>query len=278
MADLIDLSFLIILLAIMGFMVKDTFYFSRKISIPYELRDKDDKLFANVSIAILILSATFFCISYYYIANPDAIVNLLKSFVDGLERMVGSGAVSENSANDILEKVFLGLYFLVWATLIYLIGFLIVFVIGVAAIFFDNNAVEITFNKKLNEETELKLTYRRIISESSEFLYVENLKDFRIYEGLKKCDIAKITKTYTKTRIDIFIQELCVKIFSENSEIALFLLNKRYRGALIIVLLFVVMILVYLSTYIGVSSNIFLIYFIGIIPVIILMFIDNALR
>ena len=52
MVDLIDFSFIILALAIIGYILKDAFYFYRKFTTPYELQSGEERMFSFISLAM----------------------------------------------------------------------------------------------------------------------------------------------------------------------------------------------------------------------------------
>jgi Fe2+ transport system protein B len=154
MSDLVDFSFLIIVLAVFGFMLKDAFYFSRKVSIPYEIRDKDDKIFSNVSLGLLIISLIFFFTAQYYLADPQKITEFIQFFFSGLFNLSKEGFITESNLIALIENITIGLYFLSWISFVFFVFFFLAFFFGIIALFFDNIAIEISF-KSVDGGTQL---------------------------------------------------------------------------------------------------------------------------
>ena len=78
MADLIDLSLVIIALAVAGFIFKEVFYFYRKFCTPYDDNNAGDNTFGYISIAVLIIGTCWIFILTSGLSNPESLNNFFK--------------------------------------------------------------------------------------------------------------------------------------------------------------------------------------------------------
>jgi hypothetical protein len=183
MADLIDFSFVIIAIAIFGFVLKDSFYLYRRANLPYELRDESEKLFANVTIGLWILS--FFWL--LFLANIRSLKWVIDPFFDTFTKWVNEGILPQSVFEEGIKNFIIFGNFLTIGAFLFLIIITGSMIAGIMCMFLDKRHILV----KINENDPPK-KYRRIIKESDDFFYFESFKNFRKWTAVPKTNVIEI--------------------------------------------------------------------------------------
>lgn len=267
MADLIDFSFLIISLAIVGYILKDAFFFYRRYNTPYELQRGEDRIFSYISIAILVISFVWLGILTILIGEPG-IIQSFQPFLDGFQKIIEMGLISEEQIAPSLFYFISFLYFFTIFVQVFILAFFIASALGIIFVYIDNKAICITFIGN----PQIQRKFKRIICESEDFLYVESIDNFRNWEAIRKDSIQNITNISTHSRFQKF-----VKVHYENKLSKIPILNNRkYRAIIITILLIAILIIATLGPWIS-SRIIRVTLVILLIPIIILFLIHTLM-
>ncbi len=134
------------------------------------------------------------------IVKDENFIEWLSSFTYVLDKIVELGILSEEHILLYLKQVMLFAMFLSLFSPLYLMTYLSIFMLGVIVQVFtqliNEQAVKVTLIEPKEEKK-----YKKIISESSDFIYFETLDDFRKWEGIKKQDIKYLEKSTTKSNL-----------------------------------------------------------------------------
>jgi hypothetical protein len=183
MSELIDISFVIIALAIFGFIIKDSFYLYRRANLPYELRDESEKLFANVTIGLWILSFLWLI----FILNIRSLEWVIEPFFDELKKWVNVGILPQSALDEGLKNFIIFGNFLTIGAFLFLILITGSMIIGIVCMYFDKRYILVKFY--VNDPPK---KFRRIIKESEDFFYFESFKNFRKWIAVPKTNVIEI--------------------------------------------------------------------------------------
>jgi|GEM_PF-4901566 len=273
MSDLIDISFIIIAIAIIGFIAKDSFYLSRRSNVPYELRDESEKLFSNITIGILIISVCWMLIITLVLPIPDLANALVRPIFDQMVKLANTGIISPEMVNETIKNIIIFGNFLSIASLIF-IGLIFVSTIaGIIAMYMDKRAILVTLTN--NRES---LKFLRIIKESEDYFYFQSLKNFRQWEAIPKTEVLRIKNINIteKSGLNKWIADNCSNFFEKHDTIKYWFGDDKRRRYEIVGLLLLILIFTLIPS---INQNIIVkIGFIVIfVPAIILLFIDTVL-
>lgn len=200
MVDLLNYSVIIIGLAIFGFILKDTYYASRKYCTPYEVKNSTDSYFSHISVAILIISVCWIWIILPLMLTPDA-EPILRGVLENFAKLAEFGILTEEEVINYFNGAFFGLYLFTWFALVYAAIYCITFILGLLAVYFNSKSIVVTYHNQEQQE------YQRIILESGNFIYFERSSDFRNWVGIPKESIIKIESKVSKSRFDKIISK-----------------------------------------------------------------------
>jgi hypothetical protein len=268
MADLIDISFIIVAFAIVGYILKDAFFFYRKSTIPYELQSGEERMFSYISLTLFISSVIWWAILTIIKNDPNMLYSLNPIF-EGLQRLVEMGVISLDQFNSYISTTLIFLFSFTIFSQIFIFAYTIAMTLGYIGFIIDSKAIKVTYKNNVV----IPRKFKRIIHESDEFIYVESLKDFRKWVAIKKEDIERINNIFTDSKF----QEFFLKHLSPILNRVPIINNPHYR----IILVFTLMVVLSsLSIFSNVISDVFYrILFAAItIPAIILSVIILALE
>lgn len=241
--SLINYSFFIIALAFSGFIIKDMFYTYRKWTMPYEIKSNTDRFFSYISLTIAIF-ALIWIIAYQLIEQANTL--LINVFGEAL-------AVT-----------------LTGLALFYFFIYLVIMSLGVISCHVDIDAILVTFTSDSEKRPSF---YKRIITESDDFLYFESKENFRHWTAIRKEEIKQIERIFTKSWLDSFI----IKTVDSHKKLS-FLRNKYVIFVTPIILLVVVFFLLVYSSFFINNELIITLIIIILVPSIILFIIGNSLQ
>ena len=206
MSSIIDFSTIIVALAILGFIFKNVFYKAREWNVPYELKSQEDRYFSYISTALLALSI-FWIFFVLVIVKDEKFIDGLNSFTEILDKIVEFGILPQEQILLYFKQVMLFAIFLSLFSPLYLMTYSSIFILGAIMQVFtqliNEQAVKVTLIEPKEEKK-----YKKIISESSDFIYFEILEDFRKWEGVKKQDIKCLERSTTKSNLSKRIYNL----------------------------------------------------------------------
>jgi hypothetical protein len=269
MADLIDLSLVIIALAVIGFIFKEVFYFHRKFCTPYDDNNSGDNTFGYISTAVLIIGTCWVLIIFSGVSNPESFNSFLKPFLEGLQKFVDLGFISETDIMAYIAKVVLVLFVFTWLSILFVYALFVTLILGIISIFIDKKAIQVEF---VDTSTSSK-QYKRIIKETDYFFYFETLDDFRNWESVRKTEVSSIKSIVTKSKIERKLQKNMPDFILKHSIIG----NERKRNIITVIFLLLALAFAVLA---GVTEygliKILLIIF--CVPALFLTIIDSAMR
>jgi hypothetical protein len=267
MADLIDYGIIIIILAVMGYALKDAFYFYRKFSIPYEVKDQGDQLYGYISLALLILFVCLGLFAQVLKSNPDMAISFFTPFFQGLESITSGIGMSNTEVSSYFANILISFYLFNWFVVFFALAIGIAMILGLISIYLDTIAIEVQF---IDSKQPPKV-YKRIIVESDYFFYFEIIEDFRNWESVRKNEILTIKRIFTKSKFDKILLSAIPGIVNHP-----FWGNKKNRGYVLISLMGLIMIVTFLSNFI--KNPLLMILFIMVfVPTFILVIVDSAI-
>lgn len=146
--------------------------------------------------------------------------------------LVDIGLLTENEIGDYIKNAFLIIYVLTIFSPLYLTAYGFVFIWGRIAEMFDEQSVKVILKDDKTESKE----YKRIIAESSDFIYFETLNDIRKWEGIRKNDISSLERAVTKSKFSNRVFNLLKdKTYWKNRE-------KRKKVAMVLIASFIILI------------------------------------
>ncbi len=201
-----DFGSFILVLAVIGFLVKDAFYSPRRwlFHEPYDYKDSTEKIYSNVSFAVLLVCVAWMLFAWYVQWNQTQFENFLISLGDVLQKMIDSGALTDNSVLESSKQILRGMFLLGFFTAVYFIAFIMIATAGIYYELMDRKAISITLNTN-----QVKVIYRRILFESSDFIYLQNKDDLKRWVAIKKEDISIIESTVTDSRLQTSVSSFC---------------------------------------------------------------------
>ena len=273
MSDLIDISFIIIALAILGFVIKDSFYLYRRANLPYELRDESEKLFANVTIGLWILS--FFW--WLFISNIQSLKWLIEPFFEQIQKWVNVGIISQSAFEEGVKNFIIYGNFLSIGTLLFLILITGSMIVGIVCMYIDKRYIIVKFN---GDDTPKK--YRRIIKESDDFFYFESFKNFRKWTAVPKSNVIEIKNVLldeTEHGWYGIIATHCNHLFDNHILLRTYIGDAEKRRWIGIALCFLVFALFVISNIFGLNGNIYFqsIFFVIVLVLGIILIIHESL-
>ncbi|SFM67879.1 hypothetical protein [Methanolobus profundi] len=185
-----DFSSFILVLALIGFLVKDAFYLPRRLFFHelYDIKDSTEKVFSNVAVVVLIVCVLWYSFMNSIATNPEPF-NIFASSVDGLvQNLTYSGALTTEEVGSMNKAVIQGSISLSFISILYLISFIAIFSIGFVWEVVNKSAVCLTLKGE-------KRLYKRIVFESSDLIYLQKHQNLAEWEALKKEDITSIEST-----------------------------------------------------------------------------------
>jgi hypothetical protein len=190
MSDLIDFSFVIIALAILGFIIKDSFYSYQRYNLPYELRDESERLFVNIAIGLWFISLGWIVLATIIFPSPELVKAIFYPFAEQLNNLVISGYLDQSTITESIKNFVVYGNLLTIASMLFLVIITISMLAGAISTTIQYRFITVSF---INEEPK---KFRRIIKESDDFFYFESLNDFRKWKAIPKKDIMSIKNTY----------------------------------------------------------------------------------
>lgn len=273
MSDLVDISFIIIAIAIIGFIARDSFYLSRRSNVPYELRDESEKLFSNITIGLFIISVCWVIIVTFILPIPELANTLIKPIIDQLVNLANARIITPQNVDETIKNIIIYGNFLSIASIIFILLIFMSTIAGIIAMYMDPRGILVTLNN--NDEPK---RFRRIIKESDDYFYFQSLKNFRQWEAIPKHEVLRIKNINTseESLVNKWIADNCLNFFNKHDKIKYFFGNDNRRRYVIVALLFIILIITLISQ---VNQNV--IAKIGsvviLVPIIILLLIDMAL-
>jgi len=268
MVDLIDLSLVIIALAVVGFIFKEVFYFYRKFCTPYDDNNTGDNTFGYISIAILIIGTCWLFIISSGVSNPEFLNGLFKPLLDGLQKFVNMGLISETDVTAYFAKVILILFVFTWLSVLFVYALFVTLILGVVSIFIDKKGIQVEFVDMYSPSKQ----YKRIIKETDYFFYFEKLEDFRNWESVRKTEVSSIKSIVTKSKLERKLQKSMPDFIQKHPILG----DERKRAILVgIFLLFVLAFAILASvTEYGLLKILLIIF---CVPALFLIIIDGAM-
>lgn len=201
-----DFGSFILVLAVIGFLVKDAFYSPRRwlFHEPYDYKDSTEKIYSNVSFVVLLVSIAWMLFAWYVDRNQTQFENFLISFGDILQKMIDSGVLTDNSVLELSKQILRGMFLLSFFTAVYLIVFVTIAIAGIYYELMDRKTVSITLNTN-----QVKVIYRRILFESSDFIYLQKKDELKGWVAIKKEDISIIESTVPDSRLQTILSSFC---------------------------------------------------------------------
>ena len=269
MAGLVDLSLIIIALAVAGFIFKEVFYFYRKFCTPYVDNSTGDNTFGYISIAVFIIGTCWVAIIYSGVLNPESIENFFKPLFQGLQTFVDLRLISDTEMTAYVAKATLGLFLFSWLSVLFIYALFITLILGIISIYMDKSAIQIDFVD--TEKPSQK--YKRIIKESNDFIYFEILDNFRKWESVKKTEISTIKNIVTKSKFEEKLQQNMPIFIQKHSLIS----DGKKRRTIIIIFLFATLVI---AIFTGVTEFALIktILIIFCVPTLFLITIDVMMR
>jgi len=268
MVDLIDFTFIIIALAVIGFILRDAFFFYRKYTIPYELQSEQDRMFSYISLAIFILSILWWGILQILRVSPSSIDTTLRPFLEGLQKMVEFGLLSPEQLNSYLASTLLFLYIFSAFSLIFIFLYVTSMMFGIISVYVDTRAIEIEYR----DNSLPPRPFKRIIHESDEFIYVESSENFREWESIRKEEIRRIRNIFTPSPLGNFLN---IHLTPRLRRIPV-INNRRYVMILFVAIMIIYTLIAIYSTLIP-STFVRILSLLVFIPAIILLIIQYIL-
>jgi hypothetical protein len=274
MSDLVDISFIIIAIAIIGFIAKDSFYLSRRSNLPYELRDESEKLFSNITIGLFIISVCWMLIVSFILPIPDLANALVRPIFDQMVKLANAGIISSQSVDESIKNVIIWGNFLSVASIFFIVLIFVSTIAGIIAMYMDKRGILVT--PKDGSENK---KFRRIIKESDDYFYFQSLNNFRQWEAIPKAEVSRIKNINISEEsiVNKWIADNCSKFFEKHAKIKYYLGDDKRRRNIIVGLLLVILFITLVVP--SVNQNVitrigFIVIF---VPVIILLLIDTAL-
>jgi len=269
MADLIDLSLIIIALAVGGYIFKEVFYFYRIFCRPYDDNNTGDNSFGYIAIAILIIGTCWLLFLFSGVSNPEFLNGFFKPLLEGLQKFIDLGFASEAEITAYISKTILILYVFTWLSVLFVYALFVTLILGIISIFIDKKAVQVEFIDTYSVPKQ----YKRIIKETDSFIYFENLDDFRNWESVRKSEISSIKSVSTKSKIERKIQQNMPDFIQKHPIIG----NEKKRTLLTAVLLMITLAFAILAgvTQFGLLKILLIIF---CVPALFLTIFDAAMR
>ncbi|MDP3396404.1 MAG: hypothetical protein Q8S57_07050 [Methanoregula sp.] len=241
MSDLIDISFVIIAIAILGFIIKDSFYLYRRANLPYELRDESEKLFSNITIGLWLISFFWLILA----TNANLVKYLIRPILDHFATLVSLGILHQSALDDAINNLIIYGNLLTIGSFIFILLISVSMVIGIVWMFFDKRYILVTY-----ENGDAPQKFRRIIKESDVFFYFESFKNFRKWKAVPKKNISEIKNILLdETEFGWYgiIATHCTNFFNKHSLVKSCIGDSNRRKWIIVILLVIVFIVITFS-------------------------------
>lgn len=276
MSDLVDISFVIIAIALLGFIAKDSFYASRRINVPYELRDESERLFSHVTIGLFIVCICWMAIITFIIPIPDLARAIIYPIIDQFSNLSIAGVISEEDLNKAFNTIIIYGNLLTIASIVFVLLIFVSTIAGIVATLTDKRAISVSFGNS----TEPK-RYRRILKESEDFFYFQSLSNFRQWEGIPKDMITGIKniRLPEKSIVNQWIFKNCTTFFKTHPRINTLIGVEKNRRLVVLALLGVLMAILLIVTVIpNLNSHVIIriLFLVLTIPIIGVMLIEMA--
>lgn len=274
MSDLVDISFIIIAIAVIGFIAKDAFYLSRRTNVPYELRDESEKLFSHITIGLFIISFCWMLIISFILPIPDLANALIKPIFDQMEKLAIGGIITPESANEAIKNFIIFGNFLSVASIIFIVLIFVSMMAGIIAMYMDKRAILVTLTNGRDPQR-----FRRIIKESEDYFYFESLKNFRQWEAIPKNEVSRIKNINVSDEsvVNKWIAANCSKFFEEHAIIKKWFGDDKRRRyiitGLLLLLLLIALLVPNMNENVYARTGVIVIF----VPAFILLLIDTAL-
>lgn len=191
----------IVVLALIGFLVKDAFNFPRRLLLlePYLFKKNTDQILSNVAVAVALVCGIWYIIVTNSSANPEPLNNFFISLSELLEKISNANLLTQSEVESISKSIARGVLILTVSSLIYVISFGILFVLGFLDEILNEKAVKVSLKESGNEKI-----YRRILFESSDLIYLQNVDNPRVWVALKKENISQIESAVANSFLQAF--------------------------------------------------------------------------
>lgn len=198
MYGLVDYSFLLLSLAIFGYVIKDIFNYYRKYSTPYDIMKPSEKFFSYISSALTVIAFGWIIFGFLLLLlsyfSPEFVGYFTDSvfgpFDESFSNMKNLNLISSEEYVTIMSSIFSGIFYLTMFSFIYIFFFGLIAVSGIISSFFEKKAICVYY-----EDGE-KENFRRIIHESPDFFYVEKVNNFKKWLAIPKLKISKIENVF----------------------------------------------------------------------------------
>jgi hypothetical protein len=250
MSELIDFSFVIIALAIFGFIIKDSFFLYRRANLPYELRDEGEKLFANVTIGLWILSFLWLL----FVSNIQSLKSVLDPFYDILKKWVDVGILPQSVLEEWIKNFIIFGNFLTIGAFLFLFLITGSMIIGFVCMYLDKRYILVKF-----DVIDPPKKFRRIIKESEDFFYFESFKNFRKWTAVPKTHIVEIKNVLldeTEYGWLGIIRNHCNVLFNRYPAIKSSIGDFKMRRLIILIDLILLVAVILISAFLGLSENV----------------------
>lgn len=190
---LANLGFIIIILALFGFIIKDAFNWEFNLKPPTMYKSYLSTIFHYTSIAIFVISIVIiFVILFLSAPNQD---NLLSKFlyliIDIIQKLEINGLLETGFTASLLNKLaiaFLPAFF-------YFGIITVTIILGRCFRFFNENWVKVEFKNNIIKR------YPKIVSDDEQFFYFEQPDNPSYWEAIRKEDIIKFAIERHRSRI-----------------------------------------------------------------------------
>ncbi|WP_340820183.1 hypothetical protein [Methanolobus sp. WCC4] len=194
-----DFGGFILILAIIGFLVKDAFYLPRRLMLtePYDINKSSSNMLPNVALAVALVSAIWYLIAMSISSNPEPANNLFISIDELIQKMLTSNLLTQKEVEVIYKSVMQGMIILTALSMIYLLSFGVISLIGLIYELSTQKAINISFDCEKEE------VYRRVLFESSDLIYLQRVDKPLEWVALKKDNISKVESTMDKSLMEV---------------------------------------------------------------------------
>lgn len=196
-----DFGNFILILAVVGFLVKDAFYLPRRLMLfeAYGFNKNSSDIFSNVALAVFLVSVVWYQIAMSISSNPEPVNNVLISLGEMLQKMVTIDVITQSEVEAIYSNIARGTLILTISSVFYLLSFVLISRLGFIYELLTRNAVNISFDYGKKE------VYRRVLFESSDLIYLQKSDTFSEWVALKKDNITKVESIVDKSLMEVII-------------------------------------------------------------------------
>jgi hypothetical protein len=187
-------SIILIGLAFSGFIISHMFSLGQHAGIPNPYKSDLEVFFHHVSVGLLGIAILILILAF----------PLIKFVQASGETFLELGILDQDSATSFI-KIFA---VLVYFSMGYLILFGVIFYCGVFARFGNAIWIEVEFTDNTKKK------FNRYICESDDYYYFEDKDQFRLWEGIKKSDVIRISGLQGESRITLWMRDAVTAISS----------------------------------------------------------------